>query len=106
MRKPVFGISDQVWHKPGCTTTEDGYSIEISDLESRGTVLLCSENKGAVQLPCYHAADLRLCFCICKKTSFLMTQLKLYISNALKVILTHSILCFKANTKMQQTELS
>ena len=24
MRKPVFGVSDQVRHKPGCTATEDG----------------------------------------------------------------------------------
>ena len=24
LRKPVFGVSDQVPHKPGCTTTEDG----------------------------------------------------------------------------------
>ena len=24
VRKPVFGISNQVRHKPGCTTTEDG----------------------------------------------------------------------------------
>ena len=24
MRKPVFGVSDQVRHKPGCTTTKDG----------------------------------------------------------------------------------
>ena len=24
VRKPVFGVSDQVRHKPGCTTTEDG----------------------------------------------------------------------------------
>ena len=23
-RKPVFGVSDQVLHKPGCTTTEEG----------------------------------------------------------------------------------
>ena len=23
-RNPVFGVSDQVQHKPGCTTTEDG----------------------------------------------------------------------------------
>ena len=22
--KPVFGVSDQVRHKPGCTVTEDG----------------------------------------------------------------------------------
>ena len=23
VRKPVFGVSDQVPHKPGCTATED-----------------------------------------------------------------------------------
>ena len=31
----------------------------------------CSENKGADQLCSYCAADLRLCFRICKKTVFL-----------------------------------
>ena len=34
--KPVLGVSDQVQHKPGCTATEDGYRLEISDLGSRG----------------------------------------------------------------------
>ena len=24
LRKPVFGVSDQVRHKPGCTATENG----------------------------------------------------------------------------------
>ena len=24
LRKPVFGVSDQVRHKPGCISTEDG----------------------------------------------------------------------------------
>ena len=24
VRKPVFGVSDQVRHKPGCTATEEG----------------------------------------------------------------------------------
>ena len=24
LRKPVFGVSDQVLHKPGCAATEDG----------------------------------------------------------------------------------
>ena len=37
--KPVFGVSDQVRHKPGCTATEDGWRLEISDLGSRGIVL-------------------------------------------------------------------
>ena len=32
-------VSDLVRHKPGCTATEDGYRLEISDLESIGIVL-------------------------------------------------------------------
>ena len=59
MRKPVFGVYDQVPHKPGCTTTEDEYRLEILDLESRGNVLAS-----------YHEADLRLCFRICNKPVF------------------------------------
>ena len=39
VRKPVFGVSDQVRHKPGCTATEDGQRLEISDLGNRGIVL-------------------------------------------------------------------
>ena len=39
VRKPVFGVSDQVRHKPGCTATEDGEKLEISYLGSRGIVL-------------------------------------------------------------------
>ena len=39
MRKTVFGVSDQVRHKPGCTATEDDKRLEISDLGSRGIVL-------------------------------------------------------------------
>ena len=39
VRKQVFRVSDQVRHKPGCTATEDGYKLEIMDLESRGIVL-------------------------------------------------------------------
>ena len=33
-------VSELVRHKPGCTATEDGYRLEISDLESRGVVIL------------------------------------------------------------------
>ena len=47
---------------------EDGYRLEISDLESRWFFYLCSENKGTDQLGGYPAADLHLCVC--------MTQLK------------------------------
>ena len=69
MRKPVYGVSDQVRHKPGCTATDHGYKLEISDLESRG-IVLCSENQGADQLRGYPEADLRVCFRICKKPVF------------------------------------
>ena len=39
VRKPDFGVSDQVIHKPGCTVTEDGKKLEISYLGSGGIVL-------------------------------------------------------------------
>ena len=39
LRKPFFGVSDQVRYKPGCTATEDGWTLEISCLGSIGIVL-------------------------------------------------------------------
>ena len=45
MRKPVFGVSDQAPHKPGCTATEDGYRLEISYIGSRWIVLSVSVAK-------------------------------------------------------------
>ena len=39
VRKPVFGVSDQVQHKPGSAVTENAQRLEISDLGSRGIVL-------------------------------------------------------------------
>ena len=80
VRKPVFGVSNLVRHKPGCAVTEDGLRLEISDLGSRGIVggiVLCSENKGADQL--------RGLICVFvftyakkKKNGFLMTRLILF----------------------------
>ena len=32
-------VSEQVRRKPACTVTEDGWRLEILDLESRGMVL-------------------------------------------------------------------
>ena len=37
-----------------------------------GLYYLCSENKEADQLGSYYAADLNLCFRICKKLVFLL----------------------------------
>ena len=39
MRKPVFEVYDQDRHKPGCTATEAGYRLEISDFGSVGIIL-------------------------------------------------------------------
>ena len=55
VRKPVFGVSNQVRHKS-----------KILDLRKRG-IKLCSENKGDDKLCSYCTADLRLCLCICVK---------------------------------------
>ena len=45
-----------------------GLQILIQEIE--GLHLLGSHNKGADELQGYRAADLRLCFCICKKQVF------------------------------------
>ena len=65
VRKPVFGVSDQVRHKPGCKIKEDGRILEVE-----GLYYPCSENKGADQLRGYREAGLRLCFRICKQPVF------------------------------------
>ena len=70
----VFGVSDLVRYKTGCTATEDCYRLEIE-----GLYYPCSEKKGADQLRGNREADLRLFFRICKKPVFLITRL-LYFS--------------------------
>ena len=95
VRKPVFGVSDQVPHKPGCKATEDGYRHEIPCIGSRG-IVLCSKNKGANQLCGYHEADLCLCFRICKKPVFLITRLILSLMSETPHLLGKSCLCGSA----------
>ena len=56
--KTVFGVSDQVRHKPGYTTKEDDKRLEILDLGSRGIEL----SKGADQLHSYCTAQLICAF--------------------------------------------
>ena len=38
-RKPVFGVIDQVQHKPGCAATGERQRLEILNLECGGIVL-------------------------------------------------------------------
>ena len=71
MRKPVFGVSDLVQHKPGCTATEECLRLEnFLILEVEELHYLCSEKQGTDKLHGYHAADLHLCFCKCKSQVF------------------------------------
>ena len=58
--------SDQVRHKPRCTSTEDGSRLEILDLESRGIVLSVQRKQRCT----YCEADLRLCFRLCRLLVF------------------------------------
>ena len=74
MRKPVFPTEHRsfqtVQHKSGFAAIESGLSFLI--LIEEGLYYLCSENKEADQLRGYCAADLHLCFRICKKLGFLL----------------------------------
>ena len=38
-RKPVFGVFDQVRHKPACSATETSQSLEIANVETRDIIL-------------------------------------------------------------------
>ena len=68
VRKPVFGVSDQVRHKSGCTAQKIARGLKFRIKEVEGLYYPCSKkNKGADQLRGYRKADLRLCFRICKK---------------------------------------
>ena len=74
MRKTVFRVFDKVQNKSGCTATEDGLRLDISDLES-GIVLPVDCTMYVVKTDTdqqhgYGTADLSLCFCICKKQIF------------------------------------
>ena len=70
MRKPVFGTELRGF-QTGPTqirlcSHRRWFGSQILDCDRRGTIL-CSENKEADQLRSYCAADLHLCFCVCKK---------------------------------------
>ena len=38
-RKPVFGVGNQVWHKPACAATEASRRLAILDIETRDIIL-------------------------------------------------------------------
>ena len=69
MREPVFGVADQVRHKPGFTAAKVDKKLEISDLGGRRIVLyIVYVAKTKVLISCTVAA-------FAKKKDFLMTPL-------------------------------
>ena len=72
VRKPVFRCSYHVQHKAGCTATEYGWRLEISDLGRNG-IVLCGGNKNTDRLHRYSAPDLCLCLAY-TKTCFPMMR--------------------------------
>ena len=67
MRKPVFGVSNQV---RALQSQKMARCVKFRIQEVEGLYCPRSKNKGAVQLHGYHEADLRPCFGICKKSVF------------------------------------
>ena len=85
IRKPVFGLFHHFLHKPGCTTAEDGWRLEIPYLRSRGIELYMSlvmrkpffcicENKDADQLRGNRKADQPPCFRYIDSTITLLSK--------------------------------
>ena len=70
MRKPVFGVCDQVRHKLACAAKEARQRLEISDIETRGIILTRQRTTKADA-----QTDLRLCCSHMAKAGFLMTWL-------------------------------
>ena len=72
MRKPVFGFPTRSDANRAVDSHRRWLDSVLKFLisEVMGLYHLCSENKGADQLRNYCAADLQLCFCICKRQVF------------------------------------
>ena len=64
MRKPFFGVSDQLRHNQAVQPQKMARNWEFRIWVVEELYYLCSENKGADQLRVYRAAELRLSFCI------------------------------------------
>ena len=76
MRKLVFGVSDQDDTNRAVQPQKMASGLKFRIKVKERLYYPYSENKGADQLRSYCAADLRLCFHICKKNGFLITRLK------------------------------
>ena len=81
MRKPVFRVSEQIRHKPGCTDTEDRKRFEILDLEKKRDCTICIEKTKAL-ISCAFTAQLIWAFVFsCAKIRFSHDAVKFYFCN-------------------------
>ena len=79
-RKPVFGVSDQVRHKPVRAAKRMARSLKFRIQEEEGLFYPSSENKDADQLCSYCTADLRLCVRIGKSPVFSWRGSNIFVS--------------------------
>ena len=70
VRKPVFGFPTRSDTNQAVDPQKIARGLKFRIYIEEGLYYPCSENKGADQLRGYCEADLRLCFCICKKLVF------------------------------------
>ena len=70
VRKPVFGVSDQVDTNLAAQPQKMAGGLKFRIQKVEGYYYPCSENKGADQLRGYHEADVRLCFRIYQNPVF------------------------------------
>ena len=70
MRKPVFVFLTRSDTSRAVQPQKMTGGLKFRILEVEGLYYPCSENKGGDQLRGNREADLRLCFRICKKSSF------------------------------------
>ena len=70
VRKPVFGVSDQVCHNRAVQSLNMARGLKFWIQKVEGFFFPRSENKGADQLRDYREADLLLCFRMYKNPFF------------------------------------
>ena len=70
VRKPGFGVSTRSDTNRAVQTQKMARDLKFRIMVEEGLYYSYSENKGADQLRSYCAADLRLCFRVCKKPVF------------------------------------
>ena len=70
MRKPTFWFPTRSDTNQAVQLQKMARGLKFWIWKVEGLYYLCGENKGADQLRGYREADLRLCFCICKKPVF------------------------------------